>query len=85
MVEEMRQHLDEMMRANIEDGMDPLEARFAAQRRFGGLAQLEERCRDEHGFSRLIQIPNDVAYAVRSLCRARGYSLTVRATLTLGI
>jgi hypothetical protein len=85
MVEEMRQHLDEMMRANIEDGMDPLEARFAAQRRFGGLAQLEERCRDEHGFSRLIQIPNDVAYAVRSLCRARGYSLTVLATLTLGI
>jgi predicted permease len=85
MAEEMRQHLDEMTRANIEDGMDPVEARFAAKRRFGGLAQIEERCRDEHGFSRLLQVPHDVRYAVRSLYRARGYSLTVLATLTLGI
>ncbi len=85
MAEEMRLHLDEMTMANIEDGMDPVEARFAAQRRFGGLAQIEERCRDEHGFNWLLQVPHDVCYAVRSLCRARGYSLTVLATLTLGI
>jgi putative ABC transport system permease protein len=85
MAEEMRQHLDEMVRANIEDGMDPVEARFAAQRSFGGLAQIEERCRDENGFNRLLQAPNDVRYVVRSLCRARGYSLTVLTTLILGI
>jgi putative ABC transport system permease protein len=85
MAEEMRQHLDELTKANIAAGMEPEEARFAAQRRFGGIAQIEERCRDEHGFVGLDLLSKDVLFVVRSLCRARGYSLTVLFTLILGI
>jgi putative ABC transport system permease protein len=85
MAEEMRQHLDELTRANIAAGMEPEEARFAAQRRFGGIAQIEERCRDERGFVWLDQLFNDVRFAMRSLCRARGFSMTVLFTLVLGI
>jgi len=85
MAEEMRQHLDELTRSYAADGMEPGEARLAAQKRFGGVTQIEERCRDERGFIWLGQISNDVRYALRSLARARGFTLTVLLTLVLGI
>jgi putative ABC transport system permease protein len=85
MAEEMRQHLDELTRSNVASGMEPEEARFAAQRRFGGMAQIEERCRDERGFVGLDRLSKDLISVVRSLCRARGFSLTVLFTLILGI
>jgi putative ABC transport system permease protein len=85
MAAEMRQHIEALTDANIADGMSPEEARNAAMKRFGGLAQIQERCRDEHGFVWLGQFLNDVRFAVRSLCRARGFSATILATLILGI
>ena len=85
MAEEMRQHLEELERSYTASGMEPDEARLAARRRFGGTAQIEERCRDERGFIWLGQISNDVRYTLRSLARARGFTLTVLFTLLLGI
>lgn len=85
MADEMRNHLDELIRRNIADGMAPEEARFAAQKRFGGASQIEERCRDAHGFLWLGQLLKDFRFSLRSLRRARGYTLTVLFTLVLGI
>jgi hypothetical protein len=85
MAEEMRQHLDELTRANIASGMAPEEARLAARRRFGGLDQLEERCRDERGFVWVGQFLNDARFTLRSLRSSKGFTLTVIATLVLGI
>jgi putative ABC transport system permease protein len=85
MAEEMSQHLAEITKSNIEDGMDPVEAQFAAQKRFGGIAQIEDRCRDTHGFVWIDQFRNDVRFTARSLCRSRGYTFTVLLTLILGI
>lgn len=85
MADEMRNHLDELIRRNIADGMAPEEACFAAQRRFGGASQIEERCRDARGFVWLGQLSKDFGFSLRSLCRARRYTLTVLLTLVLGI
>lgn len=85
MAEEMRQHLDHLTAANVAAGMDPKEAGLAARRQFGGVAQLEEQCRDERGFVWVGQFWNDLRFTVRSLRRARGFTLTVLATLILGI
>jgi uncharacterized protein YjiS (DUF1127 family) len=46
MAEEMRQHLERRTDEKIADGLSPEEARYAAQREFGGLTQMQERCRD---------------------------------------
>lgn len=85
MAEEMSQHLEELTKSYAASGMELGEARLAARRRFGGVAQIEERCRDERGFIWLGQVANDVRYTLRSLARARGFTLTVLLTLLLGI
>jgi hypothetical protein len=46
MAKEMRLHLEERTQRNIEAGMARDEARHAAARAFGGVAQLAERARD---------------------------------------
>ena len=84
MAEEMQAHIEVLTEANIAAGMSPDEARHAAQRRFGGADQLKERCRDQRGFVWLEQVVKDAGFAVRSLGRARGFTLTVLAVLVLG-
>jgi len=43
MREEMRHHLEMTESEKVEDGLPPEEARYAAQRKFGGIAQVQER------------------------------------------
>ncbi len=81
---ELRAHLELQEAANRAAGMDAEEARHAAQRQFGGVAQVQERCRDARGWVWLEQLAKDAGYAARSLCRARRFTLTVLAVLALG-
>ena len=85
MAEEMQEHIEVLTRANIAAGMSPQDARFAAQRRFGGVDQLKEQCREQRSFVWLEQWIKDAGFAVRSLCRARSFTLTVLTMLVLGI
>src|SRR5204862_6553496 len=43
---ELRFHLEQQEEENLARGMSPEEARAAALRGFGGVAQVEEPCRD---------------------------------------
>ena len=43
---ELRFHLDQLIEENVSSGMPPEEARRAAQRMTGGIAQYKEECRD---------------------------------------
>jgi len=43
---EMRHHLELEIEALIARGMNPAEARDAARRRFGSVAQVKDDCRD---------------------------------------
>jgi hypothetical protein len=45
--EEMQYHLDMQIKENIQRGMIPSEARYAALRKFGGVDRVREECRDK--------------------------------------
>jgi hypothetical protein len=47
MSEELRAPLDALTERSLAAGMPPEEARYAAMRAFGGVAQIAERARDE--------------------------------------
>jgi putative ABC transport system permease protein len=85
MSEEMKIHLEMETEAKIAAGMSPGEAQHAAQREFGNVASIQERTRDEHGWVWLEQWGKDASFALRSLIKARSFSLTVLGTLVVGI
>src|SRR5207253_164427 len=85
MSDEMRAHLELQTQQNIARGMPPDEARYAAQRSFGGEEQIKERVRDQRSWMWLEQTLQDLRYAVGSLRRNPVFSLTAVLTLVLGL
>src|SRR5262249_15951084 len=59
-------HIDQLMEENISSGMPPEEARRAAQRMIGGIAQYKEDCRDMRRVNFVEDLVQDVRYTIRS-------------------
>lgn len=85
MAEEMRFHLDQRAADQQADGLSPEEARYAAERRFGNVASIQERAREGRGWSWLENIAKDLRFAARQLARSPGFTLLAVVTLGLGI
>lgn len=85
MAEEMQAHVAVLTEENLAAGMSPNDARWAALRRFGGVVQLQEECREGRRFVWLEQLRKDAAFVLRSLRRAPFFSMAVIGTLVLGI
>lgn len=83
----MEHHLDLAMQERVAGGVARDEARYAAQRTFGGVVQIKERCRDERarGLVWIEHLAQDLSYAARALRRNLGFTVVVVVTLALGI
>ena len=82
---EMGLHLEMLEREHRAEGMSPEEARAAARRDFGGIAQAQERYRDRRGLPFLENFWRDLRYAARMLARNPGFAAVAMLTLGLGI
>ncbi len=83
--EELRFHLEMHIQKNVEDGMSPQEARQEALKRFGGLEQIKEECRDAWGVRMISNIIQDLRFSFRQMWKYKGLVAVVLLTLTLCI
>ena len=66
---EIRAHLEMEIEENIEAGMSPREARYAARRAFGSVTSSKQRTRDVWGLGPLERFWQDVRYGARMLVK----------------
>src|SRR5262249_34062678 len=83
--EELQHHLERQVEANLEKGLTPQEARYAAMRSFGGFDQRKEECRDAWRLNSIENFVRDVRHAARLLIKNPGFTCAVVVLLALGI
>jgi predicted permease len=82
---ELQFHFEQQVEENLAAGMPPAEARRAAFRKLGGMAQIQEECRDMRRTDYIENVWRDLRYALRSLSRSPAFTVVILLTLALSI
>src|SRR5580658_6284913 len=83
--EEIQAHLQMDIRDRMERGESREAAESAARREFGNIALVRDVTHSQWQWNRLERLAGELAYTVRVLCRASGFSIAVMLTLAIGI
>ncbi len=83
--EELAFHIEREAQRHIADGLRAAEALTRARTRFGSVSLAADECRDARGTAIVDDLARDILYAFRSFLRAPLTTLTIIATVGLGL
>ena len=85
LAEEIRSHLEMEEQENVESGMPPDEAHYAALRRFGNVTLAQERSREMWSWNSIESLGQDIHLGARTLRKQPVFAIFAVLTLGLGI
>jgi predicted permease len=85
MADEMRLHVELQAELNRRAGMDGEEARFAALRQFGNVAEFQQRVRENRGWAWRERLSSDWRHAWRTLAKSPLQSAVIVLSLGIGV
>ncbi|MGE5243546.1 MAG: ADOP family duplicated permease [Betaproteobacteria bacterium] len=83
--DEIRSHVDALVRKYLDGGCTPEEAERRARLAFGGIEQIKDACRDARGVTLVETLARDVRHGVRLWRRDPAVTTIAVLTLALGI